>query len=105
MSHLRRSCGARSGEHSELERAVRTERFFDDSAAAISLPMVDNPFMRGWLTTIYFAALIQHALARAVGLAEADIALASGQGDIALIEVLESLFQSPPVNDDQPEAS
>jgi superfamily II DNA or RNA helicase len=90
--------------NSELERAIRTERFFDDATAAAPLLAVENPFMRGWLTTIYFAALTQHALARSVGLAEADAALASGRAEVALSEVLESLFQSPPVADDDPEA-
>ncbi|MEQ8994524.1 MAG: protein DpdJ [Pseudomonadales bacterium] len=89
----------------ELERAIRTERFFDDATAATALLAVDNPFMRGWLMNVYFAALTQHALARGVGLAEADAALAAGRSEIALSEVLESLFQSPPIDDNAPEAA
>jgi hypothetical protein len=89
--------------HPELERAIRTERFFDDAFAATALLVVDNPFMRSWLTSVYFAALTQHALTRGVGLEEADNALASGRGEIALSEVLESLFQSPPVDDNAQE--
>ena len=90
-------------EEPELERAIRTERFFDDDDTAQSLPMVDNPFMRDWISTVYFAALTQHALARGVGLAEADAALADGKGELALSEVLDSLFQSPSVEDEDPE--
>jgi hypothetical protein len=90
--------------HPELERAIRTERFFDDATSATALLVVDNPFMRSWLTTVYFAALTQHSLARGVGLAEADVELASGRGEIALPEVLESLFQSPPISDNAPAA-
>lgn len=88
----------------ELERAIRTERFFDNTSTAQALPLVDNPFMRGWLTTVYFAALTQHALVRSVGLAEADAALAAGLGELALPEVLESLFQSPPVDEEDPDS-
>jgi len=91
-------------ENPELERAIRTERFFDDTSAAQALLLVENPFMRGWLTTVYFAALTQHALARGVGLPEADSALAAGLGEIALSEVLESLFQSPAVDEGDPES-
>ena len=89
----------------ELERAIRTERFFDDATAATTLLAVDNSFMRVWLMNVYFAALTQHALARGVGLAEADAALAAGRSEIALSEVLESLFQSPPIDDNAPEAA
>lgn len=88
----------------QLERAIRTERFFDNTSTAQALPLVDNPFMRGWLTTVYFAALTQHALVRSVGLAEADAALAAGLGELALPEVLESLFQSPPVDEEDPDS-
>jgi len=91
-------------EHPELERAIRTERFFDDANTAQALPVVENAFVRGWLTTIYFAALTQHALACGVGLAEANAKLSAGQGEIALSEVLESLFQAPVVGDDAPDA-
>jgi hypothetical protein len=89
--------------HPELERAIRTEHFFDDASVATTLQIVDNPFMRAWLTNVYFAALTQHALARGIGLAEADAALATGNADIVWSEVLESLFQSPPVNDNASE--
>ena len=84
----------------DLERAIRTERFFDPGTAAQVLPMADNPFMRGWLTRVYFAALTHHAMTHGVGLAEANAALAVGRGELALSDVLESLFQSPAPNDD-----
>lgn len=91
-------------DHPALERAIRTERFFDDGATTQALSMVENPFMRGWLTTVYFAALTQHALARGVGLAKADAAIAAGRGELVLPEVLESLFQSPSVDEVDPES-
>lgn len=91
-------------EQPDLERAIRTERFFDDATTAQALVGIENPFMRGWLTAVYFAALTQHALVRGVGLIEADKALAAGRGEIALPEVLESLFQSPSVNDSDPDS-
>lgn len=81
-------------ENTELERAIRTEQFFSLEHTLQSLPTVVNPFMRGWLTNIYFAALTQHALANGVGLAEANLAIANNNGDLALTDVLESLFQS-----------
>lgn len=84
----------------ELERAIRTDRFFDPATTAQALPMVENPFMRDWLTSIYFAALTQHALATGLGLAEADEALAAGSCELNLEDVLESLFQSPAPDDD-----
>lgn len=87
-------------ENPELERAIRTQRFFDSATAADALPMVDNPFMREWLSQIYFAALAQHALACNVGLAEADNALAAGEGELGFSDVLESLFQSPAGEDE-----
>lgn len=87
-------------ERPALERAIRTERFFDSATAAEALPMTENPFMRGWLTNIYFAALTHHALVRGVGLSEADAAFADGRGELALTDVLESLFQSPRADDD-----
>ena len=82
-------------DHADLERAIRTDRFFDPASTAEALRIVDNPFMRVWLTTVYFSALTQHALVRSVGLAEADAALAAGRGELVLTDVLESLFQSP----------
>ena len=87
-------------DNSDLERAVRTDRFFDSAAVAQALAMVDNPFMRDWLSTIYFSALTQHALVRNVDLSEADAELAAGEGVLALAEVLESLFQSPLADSD-----
>lgn len=90
---------------SELERAIRTERFFDPTSTAQALLMVENPFMRDWLSNIYFAALTQHALATGVGLAEADQALATGTSELTLEDVLESLFQSPAPADDTADAS
>ena len=83
-----------------LERAIRTDRFFDRATAGQALPMVDNPFMRGWLTRVYFAALTHHAMTHGVDLMEANAALAAGQGELKLTEVLESLFQSPAPKDD-----
>ena len=90
-------------DHPDLERAIRTDRFFDPAVTAQALPMVDNPFICAWLTTAYFSALTQHALVRGVRLAEADAALASGRGELALADVLEALFQSPLVDSDDPE--
>jgi hypothetical protein len=103
--HMPEDLWRRVRENPELERAIRTERFFDDASTAQALSAVDNPFMRGWLTTVYFAALTQHALAHGVGLAEADAALAAGRGELALPEVLESLFQSPSVDEEDPDSA
>lgn len=89
---------------SELERAIRTERFFDPATTVHALPMVENPFMRDWLTSIYFAALTQHALSTGQGLTEADEALAAGNCELTLEDVLESLFQSPAPADDSADA-
>lgn len=83
-----------------LEHAVRTEQFFSSEATRTSLPQVVNPFMRDWLTSIYFAALTQHALAHGVSLLEANIDVASNKSDMALIDVIESFFQSTKPSDD-----
>ena len=86
-------------ERPELERAIRTERFFDTATIGQALPMVENPFMLRWLGTIYFAALTQYALVRDVALSEADAAIVSGRAELTLTDVLDSLFQSPTTED------
>jgi hypothetical protein len=86
-------------EDRDLERAIRTEQFFNPKTTIKSLPMVTNPFMRDWLTSIYFAALTQHALAHGVGLVEASMGVASNKSDMALKDVLESFFQSTKSSD------
>jgi hypothetical protein len=95
-SAFRTDCGSGSGDYPELERAIRTERFFDDATAATTLLAVDNPFMRGWLTTIYFAALTQHALARGVGLVRGGCRSGGRTGRDRLVRGPGVLFQSPP---------
>lgn len=77
-----------------LERAVRTEQFFNPENTLRSLSMVGNPFMREWLVSIYFAALTQHALAEGVDLLTANRAVARNKSEMAISDVLESFFQS-----------
>ncbi|WP_264177863.1 protein DpdJ, partial [Methylophaga pinxianii] len=89
----------------KLERAIRTEYYFNSDLTFRSLPMVENPFMRDWLADIYFVALNQTALNEHIGLSDASDALAEERVDLALSDVLESFFQSPPSANDEGEQS
>lgn len=87
----------------KLERAIRTEYYFNSDLTFSSLPMVENPFMRDWLVDIYFVALNQTALNEQIGLLDASDALAEETGCLAFNDVLESFFQSPPSANDESE--
>ena len=81
-------------------RALRTKRYFDAASSGEALEFIKNPFVRQWLADIYFSALTHDALKREVSLAEASAALADNTASIALHQVLETLFRSPAVQND-----
>lgn len=82
-------------------RALRTTRYFGSAWSGDTLAMVKSPFARQWLAQIYFAALSYEALYRQVGLEEAEKALAAGTAAVSVTQVLDSIFQSPLITDDQ----
>lgn len=84
-------------ETSETLRGLRTERFFDLVHRESGIPSVQNPFMRQWLGTVFFAGLTFDALSRKITLEEAAAALETGQGSISLSDILDTLFQSSAV--------
>ena len=82
-------------------RALRTKRFFDTAWSGDGLELVDNPFARQWLSLIYFTALTHDAFTRRVSLYDADEALAIGTASIAINEVLDTIFQSSSIPNDE----
>jgi len=82
-------------------RALRATRYFASAWSGGALSMVESPFVRQWLANIYFAALSYEALFRQIGLREADEALVAGTAALSVTQVLDSIFQSPLVADDQ----
>ena len=86
---------------SELQaRAVRTDCYFEAAKSGEELGVVENPFAREWLATIYFSALTQEALGHQVELETADEAIAAGTATVGLKQVLGTLFQSSFVIDE-----
>lgn len=83
-----------------LSRALRTKRFFDTAWSGEGLELVENPFARQWLASIYYTALTHEALVSQVTLSDANEVLTAGTASIATNEVLETLFQSPSVSKD-----
>ena len=86
-------------------RALRTKRFFDTAWTGEGLELVENPFARQWLSHIYFTALTHDALTRRVSLYDADVALSTGTASIAINEVLDTIFQSSNIPNDEDETN
>ncbi len=84
----------------QTERALRTKRYYEDAWSGLSLVMVESPFARQWLASIYFSALSYDALSRHITLEEASSALVSGTASIAITDVLETLFQSQTISNE-----
>lgn len=82
----------------EAWRALRTTRFFE--TVREELTVVDNPFARQWLATIYFSALSYQALSSNISLEDANVLLERGEEVVPLVEVLDAIFQSSAIQDE-----
>ncbi|MCB1466245.1 MAG: hypothetical protein KDK08_03655 [Rhizobiaceae bacterium] len=80
-------------------RAMRTARFHHEAVHGTYLQMVDSPFARDWLAHLMLAALSNEAMAQAISLREAASRLADGSAELDLNQTLNTLFQSPIVDD------
>lgn len=80
-------------------RAMRTARFHHEAVHGTYLQMVDSPFARDWLAHLMLAALSNEAMAQAITLREAASRLADGSAELNLSNTLNTLFQSPIVDD------
>jgi DEAD/DEAH box helicase/Helicase conserved C-terminal domain len=83
--------------------ALRTARFFDLIWTGDHMPLVPNPFLRQWLGTIFFSSLTYEALNQRTTLQEADAAIKAGESSVALADILNTLFQSPAIAEDDVE--
>ena len=91
------------GDTSEKLRGLRSERFFDLVRHETSIASVENPFMRQWLGTVFFAGLTFEALNRKTSLEDADAALKANEASIPLTDILDVLFQSSAVTNEEEE--
>ncbi|MGF6923884.1 protein DpdJ [Paraburkholderia sp. 40] len=90
-----------NGHSSEKWRALRTSRYFDLAWSGEMLANVESPFSRDWLARVYLGALVCNALAANCSLQEASVLLSEGRAEMGLVEVLETVFQSTQVDEEE----
>jgi hypothetical protein len=91
----------RVSENDNVRRALRTTRYFDSARTGEHLAMVDNPFQRDWLAQIYFSAITCDAISTSSDLQSAAERVKLDSASVNLDKVLDILFQSLPVEDDE----
>lgn len=79
---------------SDKWRSLRTTRYFDLAWQDDSLSTVSNPFAREWLARVFLSALVTEALTTEKSLQEVCPSLVSGDAPRMLALVLETIFQS-----------
>ncbi|MEX3990820.1 protein DpdJ [Paraburkholderia sp. EG286A] len=90
-----------NGHSSEKWRALRTARYFDLAWSGEILASVQNSFSRDWLARVYLGALVYNALTVNCSLEEAGTLLSEGRAEMGLVEVLENVFQSTQVDEEE----
>lgn len=90
-----------TGDTPEKWRALRAARYHSLIWEGDTLTGVQSPFLRQWLGSIFFSSLTYEAINRGISISEAATNLESGQASISLPEVLESIFQSPAIAEDE----
>ena len=90
-----------NGHSSEKWRALRTARYFDLAWSGELLANVESPFSRDWLARVYLGALVCNALAADCSLEEASVLLSARRAEMGLVEVLETVFQSTQVDEEE----
>ncbi len=90
-----------TGYNSEKWRALRTSRFYDLAWQGEVLSAIESPFARDWLAQIYMSALVCQSLRQEVSLKTASKHLRDGVAELGLLDVLEIIFQSNILADDE----
>lgn len=90
-----------NGHISEKWQALRTARYFDLAWSNDVLASVENSFSRDWLARVYLGTLVCNALEAQCSLADACLMLREGREKIGLVEVLETVFQSTAIDEDE----
>jgi hypothetical protein len=90
-----------NGDSSEKWRALRTARYFDQAWSGEMLANVESPFSRDWLARVYLGGLVCNALAVNCSLEQASVMLSEGRAEMGLIAVLETVFQSTQIDEEE----
>jgi len=78
----------------ELLKVIRTSRFFFCVKEELSMPNINNPFLREWLGNVYYTMLIIEALSSKSNLEEANNKIVKGLNTLSFEDLLKNLFQS-----------
>jgi hypothetical protein len=81
-------------------RALRTGRYLARAWDGDVLATITNPFLREWLAHVYLAAVIFESTIAKSDVREAVYAIDNGSSSLRLEEVLERLFQSTVVDEE-----
>lgn len=82
-------------------RALRKLRFLDAALEGDGFTAVENRFAREWLANIYLTAVTYEAMNSNVTVEQADARLFDGRARYGLAQILETIFQSPVVSDEE----